>query len=107
MRQDAAGAGHRDRRGRTPVRTPGLDARRCDSRLRLAAAGRALRYDGVLPQPRRLGTMSNLATFLLVLLVAACASPHPRTARHNVPDTLSPRAHASLAMIFPAHGLKA
>src|ERR1700682_1438686 len=54
MRQDAAGAGHRERRGRTPVRTPGLDARGCDPRLCLAAAGRALRHDGVLPQSRRL-----------------------------------------------------
>jgi len=50
--------------------------------------------------------MFNLATFLLVLLVAACASPHPRTARVNVPETLRPGANESLAMIVPANGVQ-
>ena len=50
--------------------------------------------------------MSKLATFLLVLLVAACASPHPRTARINVPETLRPGANESLAMIVAAKGVQ-
>src|SRR5688572_27503936 len=55
MRQDAAGARRRNRRRRrTLVPAPGLGACGCDSRLCLAAAGRALQHDGVLPQPRRL-----------------------------------------------------
>jgi GNAT superfamily N-acetyltransferase len=45
-------ARHRRRR-RTPVRAPGLGACGGDSGLCLAAEGRALRHDGVLPQPRR------------------------------------------------------
>ena len=36
-----------------PVRAPGLGACGRDPRLCLAAAGRALQHDGVLPQPRR------------------------------------------------------
>src|SRR5258706_9828625 len=54
MRQDAAGARYRQRRGGTPVRAPGLDARGRDPRLCLAAQGRVLRHDGLLPGPRRL-----------------------------------------------------
>ena len=38
--------------GRAPVRAPGLGARGRDPRLCPAAAGRALRHDGVLPQSR-------------------------------------------------------
>jgi hypothetical protein len=50
--------------------------------------------------------MSKVATFLLVLLVAACASPYPRTARVNVPETLNPPANESLAMIVAAKGVQ-
>jgi len=50
--------------------------------------------------------MSKLATFLLVLLVAACASPHPRTPTVKVPDALKPGANESLAMIVAAKGVQ-
>jgi hypothetical protein len=49
---------------------------------------------------------SKLAAFLLVLLVAACASPHPPTPTVKVPDTLKPGANESLAMIVPAKGVQ-
>jgi hypothetical protein len=49
---------------------------------------------------------SKLAAFLLVLLVAACASPHPSTPTVKVPDTLKPGANESLAMIVPAKGVQ-
>jgi len=50
--------------------------------------------------------MSKLATFLLVLLVAACASPHPPTSMVKVPDKLKPGVNESLAMIVPAKGVQ-
>src|SRR5687767_1127813 len=53
MRQDAAGARHRQRGSGTPVPAPGLDACGRDPRLCPAAAGRTLRDDGVLPKSRR------------------------------------------------------
>jgi hypothetical protein len=49
---------------------------------------------------------STVTTFLLVLLVAACASPHPPTAMVTVPDKLKPGANESLAMIVPAKGVQ-
>jgi hypothetical protein len=48
---------------------------------------------------------SKVAAFLLVLLVAACASPKPPTIV-KVPDTLKPSANESLAMIVPAKGVQ-
>ena len=48
---------------------------------------------------------SKVAAFLLVLLVAACASPQPAT-MVKVPDTLKPAANESLAMIVPAKGVQ-
>ena len=48
---------------------------------------------------------SKVAAFLLVLLVAACASPKPLTVV-KVPETLKPGANESLAMIVPAKGVQ-
>src|SRR2546421_3636953 len=50
--------------------------------------------------------MSQVAAFLLVLLVAACASPHPPTPTVKVPDTLKPGTNESLAMTVPAKGVQ-
>jgi Protein of unknown function (DUF3455) len=47
----------------------------------------------------------KVAAFLLVLLVAACASPQPPTTV-KVPDALKPGANESLAMIVPARGVQ-
>ena len=49
---------------------------------------------------------SKLAAFLLVLLVAGCASPQSPTSTVKVPDTLKPGANESLAMIVPAKGVQ-
>jgi len=49
---------------------------------------------------------SKVTTFLLVLLVAACASPHPPTSMVKVPDKLKPGVNESLAMIVPAKGVQ-
>src|SRR5437762_13428252 len=48
---------------------------------------------------------SKVAAFLLMLLVAACASPKPLTTV-KVPETLKPGANESLAMIVPAKGVQ-
>ena len=48
---------------------------------------------------------SKVAAFLLVLLVAACASP-PRPTTVKVAETLKPGANESLAMIVPAKGVQ-
>jgi hypothetical protein len=48
---------------------------------------------------------SKLAALLLVLLVAACASPQSPT-MVKVPDTLTPGANESLARIVPAKGVQ-
>ena len=48
---------------------------------------------------------SKVAAFLLVLLVAACASPQPPT-MVKVPDALRPGANESLAMVVPARGVQ-
>jgi len=44
--------------------------------------------------------------FLLVLLVAACASPQAPTSTVTVPEKLKPGANESLAMIVPAKGVQ-
>jgi hypothetical protein len=49
---------------------------------------------------------SEVTAFLLVFLVAACASPQPPTSMVQVPDKLKPRANESLAMIVPAKGVQ-
>ena len=49
---------------------------------------------------------SKIAVFMLVLLVAACASSQPPTAMVNVPAKLRPGANQSLAMIVPARGVQ-
>src|SRR6267143_3270867 len=49
---------------------------------------------------------SKVATFLLVLLVAACASPQAARPTVKVPDTLKPGANESLAMIVAAKGVQ-
>jgi len=48
---------------------------------------------------------SKVAVFLLVLLVAACASPKPLTVV-KVPETLKPGVNEALAMIVPAMGVQ-
>ena len=47
---------------------------------------------------------STVTAFVLVLLVAACASPP--TSMVTVPDKLKPGANESLAMIVPAKGVQ-
>jgi hypothetical protein len=47
----------------------------------------------------------KVAAFLLMLLVAACASPQ-RPTMVKVPDALRPGANESLAMIVPARGVQ-
>ncbi|PYN81376.1 MAG: hypothetical protein DMD96_08920 [Candidatus Rokuibacteriota bacterium] len=49
---------------------------------------------------------SKVTAFLLVLLVAACASQHPPTSMVKVPDKLKPGVNESLAMIVPAKGVQ-
>lgn len=49
---------------------------------------------------------SNVTAFLLVLLVAACASPQAPTSTVTVPEKLKPGANESLAMIVPAKGVQ-
>ena len=48
----------------------------------------------------------KVTAFLLVLHVAACASPQPPTSMISVPDKLKPGANESLAMIVPAKGVQ-
>ena len=49
---------------------------------------------------------SKVTAFLLMLLVAACASPQPPRSNVKVPDKLIPRANESLVMIVPAKGVQ-
>ena len=49
---------------------------------------------------------SKVTVFLLVLLVAGCASPRPPRSMVQVPDKLIPSANESLAMILPAKGVQ-
>jgi len=49
---------------------------------------------------------SEVTACLLVLLVAACASPQPPRSMVTVPDKLKPGANESLAMIVPAKGVQ-
>lgn len=49
---------------------------------------------------------SKVTAFLLVSLVAACASPQPPTSTVKVPDKLKPGANESVAMIVPAKGVQ-
>jgi len=49
---------------------------------------------------------SEVTAFLLVFLVAACASAQPPTSTVQVPDKLKPGANESLAMIVPAKGVQ-
>jgi hypothetical protein len=51
-------------------------------------------------------TTSRVSAFVLVLLVAACASPQPPTSMIAVPDKLKPGANESLAMIAAAKGVQ-
>ena len=48
----------------------------------------------------------HITAFLLVLLVAACASPPAPTFMVPVPEKLKPGANESLAMIVPAKGVQ-
>ena len=48
----------------------------------------------------------KLTPFLLVSLVAACASPQPPTSLVGVPDRLKPSANESVVMIVPAKGVQ-
>jgi hypothetical protein len=49
---------------------------------------------------------SQVTAFLLMLLVAGCASPQPPRSTVKVPDKLQPGANESLAMIVPAKGVQ-
>jgi hypothetical protein len=49
---------------------------------------------------------SRITAFLLVLLIAACASPQAPTSMVTVPEKLKPGADESLAMIVPAKGVQ-
>jgi hypothetical protein len=49
---------------------------------------------------------SDVTAFLLVLLVAGCASLQPPAGMVTVPDRLKPGANESLAMIVPARGVQ-
>ena len=49
---------------------------------------------------------SKVPAFLLVSLIAACASPQPPTSTVKVPDKLKPGANESVAMIVPAKGVQ-
>jgi Protein of unknown function (DUF3455) len=49
---------------------------------------------------------SKITAFLLVLVVAACASSQPPTSLVKVPDKLKPGANESLAMIVSAKGVQ-
>ena len=49
---------------------------------------------------------SKITAFLLVLVVAACASSQPPTSLVKVPDKLKPGANESVAMIVPAKGVQ-
>jgi Protein of unknown function (DUF3455) len=49
---------------------------------------------------------SKVPAFLLVSLIAACASPQPPTSTVKVPDKLKPGANESVAMIVPARGVQ-
>ena len=48
----------------------------------------------------------KVSAFLLVSLIAACASPQPPTSTVKVPDKLKPAANESVAMIVPAKGVQ-
>jgi Protein of unknown function (DUF3455) len=49
---------------------------------------------------------SKVPAFLLVSLIAACASPQPPTSTVKVPEKLKPGANESVAMIVPARGVQ-
>jgi Protein of unknown function (DUF3455) len=49
---------------------------------------------------------SKITAFLLVLVVAACASSQPPTSLVKVPDKLKPGANESLTMIVSAKGVQ-
>jgi hypothetical protein len=50
--------------------------------------------------------VSNVTGFLLMILVAGCASPQSTTPVAKVPDKLQPGSNESLAMIVPAKGVQ-
>ena len=49
---------------------------------------------------------SKVTAFVLVSLIAACASPQPPTSTVKVPDKLKPGANESVAIIVPARGVQ-
>jgi hypothetical protein len=50
--------------------------------------------------------VSNVTGFLLMILVAGCATSQPTTSVAKVPDKLQPGSNESLAMIVPAKGVQ-
>jgi hypothetical protein len=50
--------------------------------------------------------VTNVTGFLLMILVAGCATPQTMTSVVNVPDKLQPGSNESLAMIVPAKGVQ-
>ena len=49
---------------------------------------------------------SKVTAFVLVSLIAACASPQPPTSTVKIPDKLKPGANESVTMIVPAKGVQ-
>ncbi len=66
----------------------------------------AVRHQATAQGEDTISKTSKLTAFLLVLLVAACASPQPPTSMVKVPDKLKPGANESLAMIVSAKGVQ-
>jgi len=58
------------------------------------------------PRGDSMSRTSVVTAFLLVLLVAACASRQPPTPHVQVPANLKPVANESLAMVVPAKGVQ-
>src|SRR6267143_1915303 len=82
-------------------RRAGCAARRCTTAISAVSLGtRSAKEKDTMSE------ISKVAAFLLVLLVAACASPQSPTPTVKVPDTLKPGADESLAMIVPAKGVQ-
>jgi Protein of unknown function (DUF3455) len=50
--------------------------------------------------------LSNVIRFLLMIVVAGCATPQSSTSVVTVPDKLKPGSNESLAMVVPARGIQ-
>ena len=73
----------------------------------LSARGAAFEVNAYMTKSLKHYAKTAKATaLLLMLLVAACASPQPPRPIARVPDKLMPGANESLAMIVPAKGVQ-